>query len=73
MTIADKIYEKLRQADPETIRAVLEFLEFLESKKAAKSQTDRQGWDATFGLLRDANIFDGDPIVIQQKMRDEWN
>ena len=75
MTIADRIYDKLRRADPEIAREVLDFLEFLESRRVPSPvpQTSPDGWGQTFGALKDCAAFAEDPVVIQRKLRDEWS
>lgn len=76
MTIADKVYEKLLKADPQVAQEVLDFLEFLESRKAAREATaagDALGWEASFGILKGSKAFEGDPVEIQRKLRDEWD
>ena len=75
MTIVDKIYEKLRNADPAIAQEVLDFLEFLESRKAPAQDAIKDGtlgWEASFGSLKDSKAFAGDPVEIQRKLRDEW-
>ena len=75
MTIVDQIYEKLRKADPAIAQEVLDFLEFLESRRTAAPSAPKDGplgWEASFGALKDAKAFAGDPVEIQRKLRDEW-
>ena len=73
MTIADRIYEKLKTARPEVAQEVLDFLEFLERRRAtAQPGTSPKTWDASFGILKDSSLFEGDPVEIQRKLRDEW-
>ena len=74
MTIADKIYEKLKAASPEIAREVIDFLEFIEAKAKTDSAPAKpeQSWDEFMGCLKDSNAFAGDPVEIQRQMRDEW-
>lgn len=75
MTNVDKIYEKLRKADPAIAQEVLDFLEFLESRKASAEAAIKDGtlgWEASFGALKGSKAFAGDPVEIQRKLRDEW-
>ena len=75
MTIADKIYEKLKAASPEIAREVLDFLEFLEAKAktdAAPAKPERS-WDEFVGRLTNSKAFAADPVEIQRQMRDEWD
>ena len=76
MTIAETVYEKLKAAPPEIAQEVLDFLEFLEAKKkaaGAPSQPPTACWEDFFGTLRGSGVFEGDPVDIQRKMRDEWD
>ena len=74
MTVADQIYEKLKRADPEVARAVLDFLEFLESRNANRASAAKAGsWVGTFGTLKGSANFDVDPVTTQRKLRDEWS
>jgi hypothetical protein len=72
MTIIDTVYEKLKVAPPEVTQQVLDFLEFLESRRqrpAAKSPS----WDDLMGSLADSKALAGDPVEIQRQLRDEWD
>ena len=77
MTIAETVYEKLKAAPPEVAREVLDFLELLEAKKRGGGSgpaPDRDAiWEDFFGSLKGSGIFEGDPMEIQRKMRDEWD
>ena len=78
MTIAEKVYEKLKAAPPEIAMEVLEFLELLEAKakqgpvKPGGTQPARS-WDEFMGSLAGSKAFEGDPVEIQRKMRAEWD
>jgi hypothetical protein len=74
MTTAEKIYEKLKSAPPAMAREVLDFVEFLESrrKKAEPKGEKPASFDEFFGVLKGSGVFEGDPVDIQRKMRDEW-
>jgi hypothetical protein len=76
MTIAETIYEKLKAAPPEIAQEVLDFLEFLEAKKKSaplSSSPPQARWEDFFGILKGTGAFEGDPVEIQRKMRDEWD
>lgn len=74
MTIADKIYERLKAAPPEVARQVLEFLERLEAERTEVGSAAKKpaSWDDFMGILKDSPTFKGDPVEIQRRMRDEW-
>ena len=73
MTIAEKIYEKLKTAPPALAREVLDYLEFLEAKMKAPQDKPAPSWDDFAGTLKDADAFKGDPVEIQRQLRDEWH
>jgi len=68
MTTAELIYEKLKNAPPEMVRQVLDFVEFLEARRSQETRT----FGDFFGALKDSPAFEGDPAEVQRKMRDEW-
>jgi hypothetical protein len=72
MTTAEKIYEKLKAAPPALAQEVLDFLEFLEARRAKSVEKDKDSFDEFFGALKGSGIFDGDPVEIQRKLRDDW-
>lgn len=73
MTIADKVYEKLKAAPPEVAQQVLDYLEKLEqAARQAPKPLASDSWASTFGALKDCPVFEGDPVEIQRKLRDEW-
>jgi len=75
MGIAEKIYEKLKDAPEPLARKVMEFLETLELEesppltrpKPKRSMKDYEG------CLKDSKAFEGDPLEIQRKLRAEWD
>jgi hypothetical protein len=74
MSAAEKVYEKLKSAPPDMAREVLDFVEFLEArrKKLGEKGEKRASFDEFFGVLKGSGVFEGDPVEIQRKMRDEW-
>lgn len=77
MTIAETVYEKLKTAPPEIALEVLDFLEFLESKKKAGREAagpeKLRSLDDFIGVLKGSKAFEGDPVEIQRTMRAEWD
>jgi len=72
VTDAEKIVEKLKSATPVELREVLDFVEFLESKRPSPVSSDKRTLGEYFGVLKDSKAFAGDPVEIQRKLRDEW-
>lgn len=74
MTIAERIYDKLKSARPEVAQEVLDFLEFLETKGrvAPSIGSKADSWEPFFGALKGSTVFEGEPVEIQRKLRDEW-
>lgn len=73
MSIVDIIYEKLKQASPETVREVLKYLELLETKANPEVAEPRRTWDHVIAALPGKTGLPGDPVVIQQRLRAEWD
>lgn len=72
MTTAEIVYEKLKSAPPALAREVLDFLEFLEARRVASAPREPRSFDDFFGALKESKLFEGDPVDIQRKLRDEW-
>jgi hypothetical protein len=76
MTIIETVYEKLKMAPPEVTQQVLDFLEFLESRRpptASRPLTKPLSWDDLMGTMADSKALAGDPVAIQQQLRAEWD
>ena len=77
MSVADKIYDKLKSAPPAMVAEVLDFVEFLEARAkqtVAPSETgSKVEWENFFGVWKDSPISGGDPVAFQRKLRDEWS
>lgn len=73
MTIADTIHEKLKSAPPEVAREVLAFLEMIEARAARKANPAGPSWEAFLGSLEKSDVFSGDPVEIQRRLREEWD
>jgi hypothetical protein len=72
LTTAEKIYEKLKSAPPALAQEVLDFVEFLEARQRKPADDPRRSFDEFFGVLKGSKVFEGDPVDIQRKLRDEW-
>lgn len=72
MTTAEKVYEKLKSLPPALAQEVLDFLEFLEAKQSKPAAEPLRSFDEFFGVLKGSKVFEGDPVDIQRKLRDEW-
>jgi len=57
----------------------LKVFEFLKNRlqsfltKEHLQQNNENGFAVFSGILKNSAVFDGDPVEIQRKMRDEWN
>ena len=74
MTTTEKLYKTVHDMPEPILSELLDFAEFLRAK-----MSDRQSC-ATNELLIDLRgglensiTFAGDPLVIQKRLRDEWN
>jgi hypothetical protein len=73
MSIIETVYEKLKSAPPEVTQQVLDFLEFLESRRQPPVGKSSPSWDDLMGSLANAEAFAGDPVEIQRQLRAEWD
>lgn len=73
MSIIETVYEKLKSAPPEVTQQVLDFLEFLESRRKPAPAKSSPSWDDLMGSLAHAEAFVGDPVEIQRQLRAEWD
>ncbi len=72
MTTAEKVFEKLKSAPPALAQEVLDFLEFLEARQRKPESKPPRSFDEFFGVLKGSKVFEGDPVEILRKLRDEW-
>ncbi|MGA8172099.1 MAG: DUF2281 domain-containing protein [Methylocystis sp.] len=72
MTTAEKIFEKLKSAPPALTQEVLDFLEFLEARQRKLAAEPPRSFNEFFGVLKASKVFEGDPVDIQRKLRNEW-
>jgi hypothetical protein len=72
MTTAEKVFEKLKSAPPALAQEVLDFVEFLVARRRKPATEPPRSFDEFFGVLKGSKVFDGDPVEIQRKQRDEW-
>ena len=59
MTIAEKIYEKLKSAPPAMAEEVLDFVEFLEVKQRRTTAKEDRVLEEFFGVLKIVQGFRG--------------
>lgn len=78
----EKIYELIKTMPEERASEVLTFAENLQQK--AKTELQRSAKDDTLkeprhllaeyaGILKESPNFNGDPMEIQRRLRDEWS
>ncbi len=72
MGLAEKIYEKLKEAPDAVAQEVLDFIDDLETQKKLKHKP-KNTFDSYIGCLKDSEAFKGDPLEIQRKLRAEWD
>ena len=72
MTTAEKVYEKLKSAPPALAQEAPDFVEFLVARRRKPATEPPRSFDEFFGVLKGSKVFDGDPVEIQRKQRDEW-
>lgn len=74
MTMTEKLYKAVEDLPEPVIAEILDFAEFLRGKMFHKhvQSSDELLVDLRGGLENSAT-FAGDPLVIQKRLRDEWN
>jgi len=74
MTTAEQLYETVKDLPDPAIAELLDFAEFLRGKKfhGHKDLSDLLLLDLIGGLENSAT-YHGDPLALQQRLRDEWN
>jgi hypothetical protein len=73
MNTIERLTETVKALPEHYILEVLDFAEFIKAK-AEQKEAMKPGADFSqfFGLLKDAPVFEGDPVQIQKALRDEW-
>jgi len=67
-TLAQEVSKQTAVLSKNNQQEVLDFVKFLQSRQKTANTL------ASFsGILKDSPNFNGNPLNIQQKMRDEWN
>lgn len=74
MSKIDIIIERLKTAPPppEVVDEIYALMEKIETSKAPPAGPKRGILDL-IGALKDSKAFEGDPVEIQRRLRDEWN
>jgi hypothetical protein len=70
MTIAEQVYERLKNAPPALAQEVLDFIAAREAEPSSKE--GRKLTDFA-GLLKDSKAFEGDAVELQRAWRAEWD
>lgn len=74
MTTAEKLYEALKGLPEPAIAELLDFAEFLRTRKLReKPQTKNDLLIELQGGLENSATFADTPLSIQKRLRDEWN
>ena len=74
MTTAERLYQVTQQLSEPMLAELLDFAEFLRQKKSPDSrQTENITLLDLQGGLEASLAFADEPLLIQKKMRDEWN
>jgi hypothetical protein len=74
-TTAEEVYNQLKNAPDALVYEVGDFTEFLIKKY--KNKTTQNKTTLTLnsfkGILKNSPSFEGNPLKVQQKMRNEWD
>jgi len=71
---AEDIYEQLKNAPDELVYEVGDFTEFLINKyqSGVKPVAGSVSLESFKGLLKNSPSFNGEPLEVQQRIRNEW-
>ena len=74
MTTTEKLYKTVQDMPEPILAELLDFAEFLRGKMSDRDalSTNKLLVDLRGGLENSAT-FSGDPLLIQKRLRDEWN
>ena len=69
------IYEQLKNAPEDLVEEVGDFTSFLIQKYQTETKETETSLtlDAFKGILKNSSSFEGDPLEIQQKIRNDWD
>ena len=73
MSKIDMIIERLKAAPPEVLDEVYALMEKIGTSKPTPPAEPKRGILDLIGTLKDSKTFEGDPVEIQRRLRDEWN
>ena len=74
MTTTEKLYEAVKDLPEPVIAEILDFAEFVRQRKMPKGGQDgNQSLLDLQGGLEASVAFADDPLLIQKRLRDEWN
>jgi hypothetical protein len=74
MTLSEKLYQTIKDFPESLIAEVLDFAEFLK-KKREPEKIENAGGEFLIELkggLENSKALSGDPIKIQEQLRNEW-
>ena len=72
LKLTDDVATQLQQVAEQAHLSANDLIKKLLSKYAIE-EPSKKTLNDFFGILKDSATFEGDPIEIQRKMRDEWN
>ena len=74
MTITEKLYEAVKDLPEPMISEIFDFAEFLRQRKLPKGgPAGNQSLLDLQGGLEASVAFADEPLLIQKRLRDEWN
>jgi hypothetical protein len=71
--IKTRLKEIESHLSPDSLLLWLEFGDFLRQRESQQNTPREQNLLDLAGGLEHSSIFSGDPVEIQEKLRDEWN
>lgn len=73
MTLSEKLTELSKTLPSTALSELVDFAEFLQARAQPKPAAIKRPLIELAGGLENSAPFSGDPLLIQQEMRREWN
>ena len=72
---AEQVYNQLKNAPDDIVHEVYDFTEYLIKKNNIELVESKalSSFDSFAGVLKNSPSFEGDPVLVQQRMRNEWD
>jgi hypothetical protein len=73
MSTADTIYALVKTLPEDQADLILVFTEFVCQRSQGDPNSANRSLTAYFGLLKNSPSFNEDPVIVQNKLRHDWD